>query len=119
MFNVTEEMLVFGKQPQKLLRKYNVPAAKVADMIQEGTVEITEKVNYILNDHQHKKSDRGDPAKTPLFFAARRHLHKEHVYVVRVTYRFDKTPQLKNQYTVLVSGVEVMKEEDYKPVLPM
>ena len=119
MFQVTEEMLVLAREPQKLLTKYNVPAAKVADMIREGTLEITQKVNYILNDHQHKKGDMGDLSKTPMFFAARRHLYKQKVYVVRITYRFEKTPQLKNQYAVLVSGVEVMKEEDYKPVLPM
>jgi hypothetical protein len=55
MLQVTEEMLVLAKQPQKLLTDYNVPAAKVADMIREATVEITQKVNYILNDHQNKK----------------------------------------------------------------
>ncbi len=119
MFKVTEGMLIFGKQPQKLLVKYNVSAAKVADMIREGTVEITKKVNDILNGHQHKKDNMGDLSKTPLFFAARRHLYKKNVYVVRITYRFQKTPHLKNQYAVIVSAAEVMKEKDYKPVLPM
>jgi hypothetical protein len=119
MFKVTEEMLVFGKQPQKLLTKYNVPAAKVADMIREGTGEITKKVNDILNGHRHKKDNMGDLSQTPLFFAARRHLHKQNVYVVRITYRFQKTPHLKNQYTVMVSAAEVMKEKDYQPILPI
>jgi hypothetical protein len=39
--------------------------------------------------------------------------------VVRITYRFQKAPHLKNQYAVMVSGVEIMKEKDFKPVLPM
>jgi hypothetical protein len=119
MFKVTEEMLVFGKQPQKLLTEYNVPAATVADMIREGTVEITQKVNDMLNGQQDKKDDMGDLAKTPLFFAARRHLHKQNVYVVRITYRFQKTSQPKNKYAVVVSDAEVVAEKDYKPVLPM
>jgi hypothetical protein len=119
MFKVTEAMLVLATQPQKLLTEYDVPAAKVADMIQEGTVEITQKVNYILTDHQHKKGDMGDLSKTQVFFAARRHLHKQNVYVVRITYRFEKTPHLKQKYAVVISGVEVMQEKDYKPVLPM
>jgi hypothetical protein len=76
MLRVTEEMLVIDKQPRKLFTAYNVPAEKVADMIREATVEITQKVNYILNDHQNKKGEMGDLSRTPLFFAARRHLHK-------------------------------------------
>jgi hypothetical protein len=119
MLHVTEEMLVVAKQAQKLLSEYSVPAAKVADMIHEGTVGITQKVNNMFNGHQHKKGDLGDLAKTPLFFAARRHLYKQKVYVVRITYRFQKTPHLKQKYAVMISGVEVMQEKDYKPILPM
>jgi hypothetical protein len=119
MFKVTEAMLVLATQPQKLLSKYNVPAAKVADMIREGTVEITQQANNMFTDQQHKIGDMGNLAKTPVFFAARRHLYKQKVYVVRITYRFEKTPQLKQKYAVLVSGVEVVEEKDYKPVLPM
>jgi hypothetical protein len=124
MFQVSEEMLVLAKQPQKLLSKYDVPTAKVADMIQEGTVEMVKVKNGLFNPAaQHAKQDKqvdmGDLFKTPLFFAARRHLHKQNVYVVRITYRFQKTPHLKHKYSVVISGVEVMKEEGYKPVLPM
>jgi hypothetical protein len=124
MFTVTEEMLVLAKQPQKLLSKYDVPAAKVADMIREGTVEMVNLKKGLFNtaahqDKQGKKVKMGDLSKTPLFFAARRHLYKQNVYVVRITYRFEKTPQLKQKYAVVISGVEVMKEKDYKPVLPM
>jgi hypothetical protein len=60
MLQVTEEMLVLAKQPQKLLTEYDVPIVKVADMIREATVEITQKVNYILNAHQNKKGEMGD-----------------------------------------------------------
>ncbi len=112
MLQVTEEMLVLATQPQKLLTKYAVPAAKVADMIQEGTSEMMKL----------EKRENGTPrdlSQNQVFFAARRHRYKQHVYVVRITYRFQKTPYLKNQYAVMVSGVEVMTEEDYKPVLPM
>jgi hypothetical protein len=119
MFTVTEEMLVLAKQAQKLLTEYNVPVAKVADMIREGTREMTKLKTSLVNDHQNKKGDMGDLAKTPLFFVARRHLHKQNVYVVRITYRFEKTPHLKQQYAVMVSGVEVVAEKDYRPVLPM
>jgi hypothetical protein len=119
MFNVTEEMLVLAKQPQKLLNDFNIPAAKVADMIREGTREMTKLKTSLVNDHQDKTVDMGDLAKTPLFFVARRHLHKQSVYVVRITYRFQKAPHLKQQYAVVISGVEVMKEKDYTPVLPM
>jgi hypothetical protein len=119
MFKVTEAMLVLATQPKILLSKYNVPAAKVADMIREGTVEITQKVNNMFTDHQHKKDDMGDLAKTPVFFAARRHLYKQKVYVVRITYRFEKTPHLKNKYAVVVSAAEVVAEKDYQPILPM
>jgi uncharacterized protein YlxP (DUF503 family) len=119
MFTVTEEMLVLAKQAQKLLTKYNVSAATVADMIREGTVEITQKANNLLTDRQPKTIDMGDLSKTPLFFAARRHLHNKNIYVVRITYRFQKTHDLKQKYAVVISGVEVMKEKDYTPVLPM
>jgi hypothetical protein len=124
MFNVTEEMLVLAKQAQKLLTKYNVPVAKVADMIYEGTVEMVKVKNGLFNpaaqqDKQGKKVKMGDLSKTSLFFAARRHLYKQKVYVVRITYRFQKTSQLKQKYSVVISGVEIMKEKDYKPVLPM
>ncbi len=119
MFKVTEEMLVLAKQPQKLLTKYAVPAATVADMIREGTREMANLETAMLTDKQRKNVKPRDLSKNQTFFAARRHLYKNKVYVVRITYRFQKTPYLKNQYAVMVSGVEVMKEEDYKPVLPM
>ncbi len=119
MFKVTEEMLVLARQPQKLLTKYDVPAATVADMIREGTLEMAKLETAILNDQQRKKAKARDLSKNQTFFAARRHLYKNKVYVVRITYRFQKTPNLKQQYAVVVSGVEIMKETDYKPVLPM
>jgi hypothetical protein len=119
MLRVTEEMLVLAKQPEKLLNEYDVPAAKVADMIREATVEITQKVHDILNDHQNKKGEMGDLSRTPSFFAARRHAYKQRVYVVRITYRFKKSPHLKNKYAVLVSSAEVVAEKDFKPILPM
>jgi hypothetical protein len=119
MLQVTEKMLGLAKQPQKLLIEYNVPIVKVADMIREATGEITQKVNDILNDHQNKKGDMGDLSRTPLFFAARRHHYKKNVYVVRITYRFKKTPHLKNKYAVLVSSAEVVKEKDFQPILPL
>jgi hypothetical protein len=61
MFKVTEEMLVFGKQPQTLLSKYNVSAAKVANMIHEGAAEIVKLKKGLSNpaahhDKQDKKS---------------------------------------------------------------
>ena len=112
MFKVTEEMLILARQPRKLLIKYDVPAAKVTDMIREGTMEMAKR----------EVSPNGTPrdlSPNQVFFAARRHLHKQNVYVVRITYRFQKTPGLKNKYAVLVSGVEVMKEKDYQPILPI
>jgi hypothetical protein len=45
MLQVTEEMLVIAKQPQKLLNAYKVPATKVVDMIREATTEITKREN--------------------------------------------------------------------------
>jgi hypothetical protein len=119
MLQVTEEMLVIAKQPRKLFIDYHVPAAKVADMIHEATLEITQRENYILNDHQYKEGEIGDLSQNHLFFAARRHLHKQNVYVVRITYRFKKTPHLKNKYTVLVSSAEVVAEKDFQPILPL
>jgi hypothetical protein len=110
MLNVTEEMLVLAKQPQKLLTAYQVPAAKVADMIHEATTEMVKHEYSILNDQQDKKGDMGDLTRIPLFFAARRHLYKKNVYVVRITYRFKKAPHLKHKYAVLVSSAEVVKE---------
>jgi hypothetical protein len=119
MFRVTEEMLVLAKQPQKFLNKFNIPAATVADMICEGTMEMMKLENALFNDHLDKKDEKRDVSRNQLFFAARRHLYKQNVYVVRITYRFQKTPHLKQKYAVLISGVEVMKEKDHKPVLPM
>jgi hypothetical protein len=119
MLQVTDEILVIAKQPQKLLKDYNVPAAKVADMIRESTAEITQRVNSIRNDHQATKGETGDLAKHQVFFAARRHLYKKNVYVVRITYRFKKTLHLKNKYAVLVSSAEVVAEKDFHPILPL
>jgi hypothetical protein len=119
MLQVTEKMLVLAKQPQKLLNEYDVPAEKVADMIREATTEITQKVNYTLNDHQNKKSDMGDLSKTPLFFAARRHRYKKNVYVVRIQYKFVKSNQTKQNYVVKVSHAEVVAEKDFTPTLPI
>jgi hypothetical protein len=61
----------------------------------------------------------GDLSRTHLFFAAGRHAYKQKVYAVRITYRFQKIPYLKQKYAVLVYGVEIMKEKDYQPVLSM
>jgi hypothetical protein len=119
MFKMTEEMLVFGKQPQKLLTRYNVPATKVVDMICEGTREMTKLKTSLLNDYQDKKDEMPNLFRNQLFFVARWHRYKQNVYVVRITYRFQKTPHLKDQYDVVVSAAEVMKEKDYKPVVPM
>jgi hypothetical protein len=119
MLQVTEKMLVLAKQPQKLLTEYDVPAAKVADMIREATVEITQKVNDILTDHQNKKGEMGDLSQTPLFFAARRHRYKKNVYVVRIYYKFLKRQQAKNTYAVKISHAEVVKEKDFQPILPL
>ena len=44
-------------------------------MIHEGTVEITHKATNMFNDQQPQKVDMDDLFKTPLFFAARRHLY--------------------------------------------
>jgi hypothetical protein len=100
MLQVTEETLVIPKQPQKLFTDYDVPNAKVADMIREATLEITQLENPILNDHQQQKGETGDLSKHHVFFAVRRHLHKKNVYVVRITYRFVKSTHPKNKYAV-------------------
>jgi hypothetical protein len=119
MLQVTEEMLVIAKQPQKLLNAYKVPATKVVDIIREATTEITKRENDILNDHQYKEGETGDLSKYQLFFAARRHLYKKNVYVVRIHYKFLKSKQAKNKYSVKISGAEVIAEKDLHPILPL
>jgi hypothetical protein len=78
MFKVTEEMLVLTKQPQKLLNEYNMPAAKVVDMIREGTVEMMKLENEMLHspNPQKKTVDMGDLSRRHLFFTTRRHLYE-------------------------------------------
>jgi hypothetical protein len=65
--------------------EYNVPAAEVADMIRVATMEMMKLENEILNcpDDQDKTVEMGDLSRHHLFFAARRHLYKKNVYVVR------------------------------------
>jgi hypothetical protein len=119
MFKITAEMLVLAKPPQKLLSRFNVPVAKVADMIREGTVEMMKLENEMLHSPNPQKTtvEMGDLSRHHLFFTARRHLYKRNVYVVRITYRFQKTPRLKQKCAVVILGVEIMKEKDYQPVL--
>jgi hypothetical protein len=108
MFSVTEERLVLANQPQKLLSAYQVPAAKVADMIREATEQIKQLDKELLGEERPLSPSR-------LCFAARRHQYKHKVYVVRITFRFVKANQVKNNYAVAVSSAEVMKEKDYQP----
>jgi hypothetical protein len=67
MFSVTEERLVLANQPQKLLRAYHVPAAKVADMILEAMVQIKHLDKELFGEARPVSPRR-------LFFAARRRL---------------------------------------------
>ena len=82
-------------------------------MIREGTGEMMKlETDMFHRPHPQKKTvEMGDLSRYQLLFTARRHLYKQQVYVVRITFRFQKTPQQKHQYAVLVSGVEVMKEK--------
>jgi hypothetical protein len=119
MLTITEDMLVLAKQPQKLLTEYQVPAAKVADMIREATTEMVKLENELLNDQQDKNGEIGDLSRTSLFFAARRHRYKKNVYVVRIQYKFVKSKQTKQKYSVNISHAEVIAEKDYRSILPM
>jgi hypothetical protein len=119
MLQVTEEMLVLAQQPHKLLKAYEVPVAKVADMIQEATMEMVKHEYSTLNDQQDKNGDMGDLSRIPLFFAARRHRYNKNIYVVRIQSKFVKSKQPKQKYTVKVFHAEVVAEKDFKPILPM
>jgi len=105
MFSVTEETLVLAKQPQQLLKQYQVPAAKVVNMIREAMVEIKQIEKEWLGEAR-------PPSPSQVYFAARRHRYQNKGYVVRISYGL-----VKNK--VVVSSAEIVAEKDYQPILPL
>jgi hypothetical protein len=69
MQSVTEETLVLAKQPQKLLKEYHVPTAKVADMIREAMVEIKQLEKEWLGEAR-------PVSPSQVWFAGRRHRYQ-------------------------------------------
>ncbi len=120
MQRVTEDNLIIAEQPQSLFTAYTVPLSKVVDMINEASEDLRQQHKRFLGaaSYQAVEKDIFSPTGA-LFFAARRHRYKKHVYVIRIQYHFVEDTRRRPRLSVVVTQAEVMKEKDYQPVLPL
>jgi hypothetical protein len=112
MEQITEENVIVPPGAEKVLKAYNIPRSLVAEMISEADESIRLQQTELLSAPFSNEAEN-------LRFAARGYLLKNKDYVIRIYNRYLKAKNAKNKLSPVISGVQVIKEKDYRPILPM